>query len=251
MDRWLLDILGEDYQKALLDIAMDDLCEVRIRTGQPLILSVRGQEIIVWPRVSQQILEDLLQYACRFSMYAYTDMVSRGFIPLPGGHRIGICGSGVLQNGQVKNMTEVTSVSIRIAKDVPGCANSIMSFLHQSTLFAGPPGSGKTTILRDVIRQLSDHRKQRASLVDERGEIASCVRGIPQLEIGMRTDVMSYVPKAEAMIMLLRSMNPQWIAVDEITDPDDVEAMVRASYCGVQMLATAHMTDETDLKKRP
>ena len=168
-----------------------------------------------------------------------------------GGHRIGICGYGVPSGDGIQTLVAPSSLNIRVAHEVRGCAQKLYPHLKQSTLLLGPPGSGKTTLLRDAIRLLSDREKVVVGLADERGELSAAVRGTSQLNVGSRTDVLVNVPKAQAVMMLLRTMNPAWIALDEITAEEDMLAIEQAAYCGVKLLATAHGADLSDLEKRP
>ena len=170
---------------------------------------------------------------------------------LEGGHRLGVCGFGVVQQGVVHTIRSPTSLVLRIARAVPGCAEGLFPALTDSTLILGPPGAGKTTLLRDAVRLLSDQGRLRVGLADERGEVSASTGQGAALEVGQRTDVMVNVPKAEAVMMLLRTMSPQWIALDEITAPEDIEALDRAAYCGVKLLATAHGDSLSDLTRRP
>jgi len=208
------------------------------------------REESMWPRVTKEVLQNLIASACRQSVYAYAETLKQGFITLEGGHRIGVCGVGVLHNGRIHTINYISSAVIRIARQIPGVADKIVWNMSGSTLIIGAPGSGKTTLLRDLIRQLSDKRGQRIALVDERGEVSAGVHGLPQFSLGMRTDILINVPKAEGVMMLLRTMRPQWIAVDEITTAEDLIAMEQSSYCGVYLLATAHADSIDDLSNR-
>ena len=247
----LLPLLPDEHAGQLSKMELEGLEEIRLRVGQPLLLRFAEKETALRPIVRQAQLEELVRRACRQSVYAHAETLRQGYVALEGGHRIGICGFGVMQDGTLHALRAPSSVMIRIAREVPGCADRLLSAVTDSTLLLGPPGSGKTTLLRDLVCQLSNRRRKRIGLADERGEISACVQGVPQLQIGCRTDVLVSIPKSAAAMMLLRNMNPQWIAVDEITAPADVQALEQAAYCGVRLLATAHGADLEDLRRRP
>ena len=244
-------LLPDQHAKQVRDRCPAHLEEIRLRVGQPVLLRGNGTEQWISPCVSGADLEDVLRRACRQSVYAHQETLRQGFVTVDGGHRIGVCGTGVLRDGQVQNLVHPSSLVLRVAREVLECAAGLFRQIQDSTLLIGPPCSGKTTLLRDLIRLLSDRENQRISLADERGEISAALHGVPQLDIGKRTDVLLYIPKKEAMMMLLRTMNPQWIAVDEITAPEDIAALEHASYCGVKLLATAHADQAEDLYRRP
>lgn len=251
MDLCLMRLLPDGHAEQLRSMELEHLEEIRLSAEQPMSIILSGKEHRFWPKIRQHELEQVLQRACRQSVYAHTETIRQGYLPLEGGHRIGICGTGVVEHGSVEHIQSPSSLVIRVAKEIPGCADRLLQTEIRSTLIVGPPGSGKTTLLRDSIRLISDKLKQRVGVADERGELSAMVNGTPQLQIGGRTDVMINVPKAEAVLMLLRTMTPRWIALDEITAPQDAEALIRASYCGVCLLATAHGSGVEDLYQRP
>ena len=232
--------------------------ELRLRTGCEVTAVLDGAEEALCVRrpliCTRSMLEQLVNTACGYSAYAAEETLRQGFLPLKGGHRLGLCGTAVMDGPRVVTLKEISSANLRIARQIPGCAELLARELAAhpvNTLILGPPGSGKTTLLRDLVRQMSDRYGWRMGLADSRGELAACLGGEPQLAVGRRTDVVSRMPKAEALELLLRTMNPQWIAVDEITAADDVAAMDRAAYCGVGLLATAHGSGREDLEQRP
>lgn len=247
----IIPLLPDCYGRQLRHEDFDKVEELRLAVGQPLRLRTADGEREIWPAANGSLVEEVLQRACHQSAYAFQDTIRQGYVTVEGGHRIGVCGFGVTDGGQVRALRTPTSLCIRVAHEITGCASEFMAKLDKSTLLLGPPGSGKTTLLRDAVRQLSDKRHCRVGLADERGELSAMSDGVPGLQIGGRTDVLVNVPKAAAIMMLLRTMNPQWIALDEITAPEDIGAMEQAVYCGVQLLATAHGDDLSDLSRRP
>lgn len=207
----------------------EDLQEIRIRINRPIILKFRQADIIIEYFVSQTELLQILERLCENSIYAYKNEICEGFITIRGGHRIGVIGTAVTVDGNVINMKYITSLNFRIAKQVINCSNKILGEVIDcenntinTTLIVSPPGKGKTTILRDLIRQISNgvqsmnFQGRTCGVVDERGEIAAIYRGIPQNDIGIRTDVVDHISKAKGMKMLIRSMAPEVIACDEI-----------------------------------
>ena len=221
--------------------------DIRLRAGQPPGVYAAGHETpLAAAPVTWKELEQVLMAATDHSYYAAAEQLADGFVTLPGGHRIGVCGTLAVRGGSAVSVRNISSVCIRLARDVP-CA---VPELTRSTLLLGAPGSGKTTLLRACIRALS-RRGQRVCVADERGEIAACVNGQPQMDVGPCTDVLTGGKKAQSMMMLLRSMRPDWIAVDEITAPEDLNAIRQCSYCGVRLLATAHAESPEELARRP
>ena len=246
-------ILPPELRTAAARLDTSRLEELRLRTGQIPAALVCGPErpIPGSPEpVTSRMLEEILSAATGHSCYSAEETLREGFVTLPGGHRIGLCGTAAVQNGSVRAIRSVSSLCIRIARQLPTAPPELVRRLRGSTLILGSPGSGKTTLLRDCVRRLSNGG-QRVCIVDERGELAACLHGRPQLDVGTHTDVLTGCPKAAGIPLLLRGMRPDWIAVDEITAPEDIRVMEQASHCGVRFLATAHAFGRDELQKRP
>ena len=236
--------------------------ELRLRAGRPLTLVCpEGERTVPGAEapVRSMDLSLVLEIATQASAHTALERVRNGFFTVRGGHRIGICGSGVVRDGEVRHLRQLSSLAIRVAREVPGLSAAVLDRLWsggvlQSTLLLSPPGGGKTTLLRDLIRAVSDGEggpALRVGVADERGELAAMYQGEPQFSIGRQTDVLDGCPKGPALLMLLRGMNPQVLAADEITAPEDAAALEMAANCGVSLLCTAHAGSLEELKARP
>ena len=234
--------------------------ELRLRAGWPMTALIGGEERpLGGPPVEPRELEQLVEIASRASLHTVLDQVRRGYLTVEGGHRIGLCGTAALREGEIHSIRTISSANLRVARQVRGAAAPVLDGLCpggrlSDTLILAPPGLGKTTLLRDLIRSVSEGEgcsPLRVALADERGEVAALYNGVPQLEVGRRTDVAEGCPKAQGLMLLLRAMNPQVLAADEITAPEDVQALMTAAGCGVTLLATAHGEEESDLERRP
>lgn len=234
--------------------------ELRLRAGWPMTAVLpEGERPVGGPPVEPEELEQLVEIASRASVHAVLEQIRRGYLTVAGGHRIGLCGTAVMEGGGIHALRSLSSANLRIARQVPGAARPVLGALCpggrlESTLILAPPGQGKTTLLRDIIRQVSEGEgclPLRVAVADERGELAALYSGRPQLDVGRRTDVAEGCPKAQGLMLLLRAMNPQVLAVDEITAPEDAAALRTAAGCGVTLLATAHGAGREDLTRRP
>lgn len=253
-----------------------DLCgklqEIRLRAGQPVTVVVGAGEMFVdgegrivdrqdaGARITAQEIEEMIQHLCQYSLYAFADEIRQGFLTIQGGHRVGMAGQVILEDtGRIRNIKYIRYLNIRIANQVKGAADVVLPFLYEkgrvcNTLLISPPGGGKTTMLRDIIRQISDGtvygQGVNVGVVDERSEIAGSYMGIPQNDVGSRTDVLDGCPKAEGMMMLIRSMAPQVIAVDELGSDRDMEALQMASGCGCKLMATIHGSSLSEIQNK-
>lgn len=240
---------------ALSESVTEGAEEIRLRTGRAPTLVSYGKELEILPthKVSASELQLVLEIATRASVHTYADSIRMGFVTAEGGCRVGICGTAVTDSDKIMTLRRLSSLCIRIPREKRGCADGVMKALKDgdfaSTLIISPPGGGKTTLLRELVRLLSDSGT-RISLVDERGEVAGTFEGQPCFDVGMRTDVLTGAPKSDGIFLLLRAMAPQLIAFDEITSPNDIEAAETAANCGVSLLATAHAAGVMDLSER-
>lgn len=225
--------------------------EFRLRRGwPPAVLLPSGEQPLGSMPIEAGDLQRVLENACHCSPYTVRDSMAQGYIIASGGVRLGLCGRmNPTETGEYV-MAEISSLSIRIPRQVIGCADGLTDKHFVSTLIVSPPGCGKTTLLRDMIRIVSN-RGTRIGLCDERGEVAAISHGQAGFDVGRCTDVMTGLPKAQAAMAILRSMNPQVLAMDEITAPEDVVSCTAAANCGVQLLATAHARTKEELYARP
>ena len=264
----VLNILPREVRLLLRREALnlDCLQEIRLRSEMPLLLIYRGEELFIGKTrgkpyiVTKDDLREMLDYISNYSLYAYEQEMRQGFITVEGGHRIGMAGQAIMENGKVKNLKHIASINVRMSHEVLGCADNVFPYITRMkglyhTLIISPPRCGKTTLLRDIIRQVSDgnaYLKGRSvGVVDERSEIGGCYMGMPQNHLGIRTDILDCCPKAEGMIMLIRSMGPEVIAVDEIGGEEDVRAIEYAMHCGCKMIATVHGGSMEELRRKP
>lgn len=242
------------------------LQEIKLRADKPLLIIYRGEELFVGKTrgrpyiVTKEDVREMLDYISNYSLYAYEQEMKQGFITIEGGHRIGMAGQVIIENGKVKNLKHISSINVRMSHEIIGCADQVFPYITRQkrlfhTLIISPPGCGKTTLLRDMIRQISDGNSylkgHSVGVVDERSEIGGCYMGLAQNHLGIRTDILDGCPKAEGMIMLIRSMGPEVIAVDEIGTEEDVHAIAYAIHCGCRMIATVHGNSMEDIKKKP
>ena len=242
----ILDVLPARYRTQ--DVS--NVKELRLRAGQSPAVVENGAERRLAGLVRQEELSEILQRATQQSAYACTQSLRQGFVTLPGGHRIGVCGSVVTRNGEMTGFRTVSSLCIRFARDIRLDETALLPSLTESCLILGAPGAGKTTLLRACIRALSNSG-ERMCVCDDRGEISAMTDEGAQFDLGPQTDVLTGVSKSEGMMLLLRAMSPTWIAADEITARRDLDAMEQISYCGVRLLATAHAKDLQELRARP
>ncbi len=259
----LLAKLPKDMQDEIHSLKAEEreqIEEIRIRTGSPVILIAGGRERRLQGRYGQpvenRLVRDIFNSIMDHSAYAYQDELSKGFLTMEGGHRVGVCGKVILEDGQIKAIREVSSLNLRRSREIIGVSDSLISrlfddrggFLH--TIIVSPPMCGKTTLLRDLIRNLSG-LGLRVGVCDERSEIAGCCQGVPGFDLGQRTDILDGCPKGEGMLMLIRGMSPQIIATDEIGKPGDLIGIEGALCAGVSLLTTIHGKDYEELLRSP
>lgn len=231
----------------------EQLEEIRLRANKPIILKYDTYETKLKYITKTEDLLETLQNICENSIYAYQKEICEGFVTVKKGHRVGIAGNVVMEDGKVKNIKYISSLNFRIAKEVCDCSNKVLKYILDidnnniyNTLIVSPPGGGKTTLLRDLIKNISNGIEEinfkglNVGLVDERGELAAMYKGIPQNDIGLRTDVLDNIPKAMGMKLLIRSMGPQVISADEIGTYEDMKAIDYAICSGIKGVFTAH-----------
>lgn len=267
-------LFPSDIRQALIKSSfdMEQVYEIRLRVNGPLILIYQGKEYFLTEKgdfsqkesgaysITAAEVKETMEYISSYSMYAFEEEIRQGYITIQGGHRVGIAGKTILEGNKIKSVKYISYINLRLSHQIKGCAAPVLPYLVKNnrichTLIISPPRCGKTTLLRDLIRQVSNGsnclKGLTVGVVDERSEIGGSFQGIPQNDLGIRTDVLDCCPKAEGMMMLIRSMSPDVVAVDELGNYEDIHAIESVIHCGCKLFATVHGSSVEDIKQKP
>lgn len=273
----IINSLSVNLREKIKNVSRNDINieEIRLRSQKPLILNANNRDYFYNQNlnkldtkmdnpyiVTKEDIEQTFQIICKYSIHSFMDDIKKGFITLRGGHRVGLVGKAIVEDGQVKNMKHISSLNIRVSREIIGCSNNILSHIIRgdnqvnNTLIISPPQCGKTTLIRDIVRNLSNGNRDygfkgiKVALIDERNEISGSYLGVPQMDVGIRTDIIETCPKDLGIMMLLRSMSPNLIVTDEIGNIDEIKALYTALNGGVNLITTVHGDSIEDIKSR-
>lgn len=273
----VINSLSTNLREKIRQVSKDmiNIEEIRLRNQKPLILNSNNKDYFFNMNsnkldldmnnpyiVTKEDVEQTFQIICKYSIHSFIEDIKKGFITLQGGHRVGIVGKVIIEDGKIKNIKHISSLNIRVSREVIGCSDKIISHIVgvnnkvNNTLIISPPQCGKTTLLRDIVRNLSNGNKKygfnglKIALIDERNEISGSYLGTPQMDVGIRTDVIETCPKDLGIMMLLRSMSPNVIVTDEIGSIDEIKALYTALNGGVSLITTVHGDSIEDIKNR-
>ncbi|WP_418222515.1 stage III sporulation protein AA [Clostridium isatidis] len=258
----IMKVLPQDISRLIKNILLEkQVQEIRIKINKPVIIYLAENEILLPYIVKEEEMKQILVKISNYSLYAYEEEIKQGYITIRGGHRIGIAGECIFVNGEIRTIRNISSINIRICREVIGCSNELMKFITfndrvYNTLIVSPPKCGKTTILRDIARNISEGmpiiglKGKKVSIIDERSEIAACYNGVPQLNVGIRSDVLDNCLKREGMLMAIRSLSPDILICDEIGTKGDIEALNMAFNSGVNIVVTIHGYSIEDIYNR-
>ncbi|MCI1943743.1 stage III sporulation protein AA [Clostridium luticellarii] len=259
----ILNILPENLKTAIGDLIKSPyLQEIRIRVNRSLILQVGSKEVVCGYIPKLEDLKIIIQRMSNYSIYAFEEEIKQGYITIKGGHRVGICGRCIIERGEIKTIKDIASINIRICREIISCSDPIMKFLINgdeiiNTIIISPPKAGKTTLIRDIVRNISggmqglDLTGKKVCVIDERSEIGACFNGVPQMNVGVRTDVLDGCPKSQGIIMAIRSMSPDVIVCDEIGTYSDMDSILGALNSGISLITSIHGYGIEDLYGRP
>ena len=271
----IINSLSLNLREKIRNIKGENIEEIRLRINKPLIINGNQRDYFYNEKnknldmnmnnayvVTKEDIEQTFQIICKYSIHSFMDDIKKGFITLRGGHRVGIVGKAIVEEGKVENIKHISSLNIRISKEVKNCSDKVMNHIIKSpktinnTIIISPPQCGKTTLLRDIVRNLSNGSDKfnfkgvKVALIDERNEIAGSYLGIPQMDVGIRTDIIETCPKDMGIIMVLRSMSPNVIVTDEIGTEKDIKALYTALNGGVGLITTVHGDSIEDIRNR-
>lgn len=265
----LLDYLPMGIKEPLLNLNSElkaAVQEIRLRAGRPLTVTMSGSQFFICksgtymlPRadsfyVTSSDLNDCFLKLCKHSVYSHNGELCEGYISLENGHRAGICGKVVFRDEKIETIRDISSINLRIAKEIPHSADEILKYYNGGgILICGGPGTGKTTLLRDICRQLASGRVdgfKKVAVIDSRGEIAAVSAGIPHADMGSTADIITGVPKSKGIEMALRTLFPDVIAFDELGDMSEVSGVIQSFNSGVTVITTAHIGSLDDIVKR-
>ncbi len=238
--------LCQEVRNALINADITRAEEIRLRVGKNIKIKYSNREKNIGYTVTSDNIENIFGRLTQYSPYAYKEEINCGYITIEGGYRVGIAGTVVDEGGQVQTIKNISSLNIRIAREIKGCSKDIISYINGNTIIVSPPACGKTTLLRDIVRVWSNNGKN-ICVIDERNEISGTYMGKSQLDLGERTDIIVNVSKEKGFEMALRSLSPDVIAVDEIGGQGDINSIKRALNSGVSILCTLHSYNDDDL----
>ena len=271
----IINSLSLNLRNKIKMIQGENIEEIRLRINKPLIINGNQKDYFYNEKynkldlnmdkayiVTKEDVEQTFQIICKYSIHSFMDDIKKGFVTLRGGHRVGIVGKAIVENGKVENLKHISSLNIRISKEVKDCSDKVMDHIIKSptkinnTIIISPPQCGKTTLLRDIVRNLSNGTEKynfkgvNVALIDERNEIAGSYLGTPQMDVGIRTDIIETCPKDVGIMMVLRSMSPNVIITDEIGTEKDIKALYTALNGGVGLITTVHGDSIEDIRNK-